>query len=56
VDGDLIFTLATGTKTGPADAGLVGVLAADVIAQAILRSVRQARSIPGFPAAQDMAR
>jgi L-aminopeptidase/D-esterase-like protein len=54
VDGDTIFTLATGTKTGAADAGLVGVLAADVMAQAIVRSVRQATGIPGYPAASDL--
>jgi L-aminopeptidase/D-esterase-like protein len=56
VDGDTIFTLATGAKTGPADAGLIGVLAADVMAQAVVRSVRQATGIPGFPAAKDLAR
>jgi L-aminopeptidase/D-esterase-like protein len=56
VDGDTIFTLATGAKTGPADAGLIGVLAADVMAQAVVRSVRQATSIPGFPAARDLGR
>jgi L-aminopeptidase/D-esterase-like protein len=54
VDGDTIFTLATGTKTGAADAGLVGVLAADVMAEAILRSVRQATGIPGYPAVRDL--
>ena len=54
VDGDTIFTLATGAKTGPADAGLVGVLAADVMAEAIVRSVRQATGIPGYPAARDL--
>jgi L-aminopeptidase/D-esterase-like protein len=54
VDGDTIFTLATGAKTGAADAGLVGVLAADVMAQAIVRSVRQATGIPGYPAARDL--
>ncbi len=56
VDGDTIFTLATGTKTGAADAGLVGVLAADVMAQAVVRAVRQATSIPGFPAVRDLGR
>ena len=55
VDGDTIFTLATGSKPGAADDGLIGVLAADVMAQAIVRSVRQATSIPGFPAARDIS-
>jgi L-aminopeptidase/D-esterase-like protein len=54
VDGDTIFTLATGSKPGVADDGLIGVLAADAMAQAIVRSVRQATSIEGFPAARDI--
>jgi L-aminopeptidase/D-esterase-like protein len=54
VDGDTIFALATGAKTGAADAGLIAALAADVMAEAIVRSVRQATSIPGFPAARDL--
>ena len=33
----------------------VGALAADVVSEAILRAVRAARGIPGFPAAADMA-
>jgi L-aminopeptidase/D-esterase-like protein len=56
VDGDTIFTLATGVKTGAADAGLIGALAADVMAQAVVRSVRQATGISGFPAAKDLHR
>jgi L-aminopeptidase/D-esterase-like protein len=54
VDGDTIFTLATGAKSGPADAGLVGALAADVMAQAVLRSVRQATGVAGIPAVRDL--
>jgi L-aminopeptidase/D-esterase-like protein len=55
VDGDTIFTLATGSKAGAADDGLIGALAADVMAQAIVRSVKQATSIQGFPAARDIS-
>ena len=54
VDGDVIFTLATGSKPGPADAGLIGILAADVMAQAIVRSAKEATGIPGIPAARDI--
>jgi L-aminopeptidase/D-esterase-like protein len=53
VDGDTIFTLATGTRAGRADTGLIGIVAADVVAHAIIRSVRAAHSIPGIPAARD---
>jgi L-aminopeptidase/D-esterase-like protein len=54
VDGDTIFTLATGAKKGAADPGLIGALAADVMAQAVVRSVRQATSVAGFPAPRDL--
>ena len=54
VDGDTIFALATGAKTGNADVGLIGALAADVMAEAIVRAARQATGIPGYPAARDL--
>ena len=55
-DGDTIFALATGTKAGQADVAKIGVLSAEVTADAILRAVRQAASIPGYPAARDLKR
>ena len=45
VDGDTIFALATGAQTGAADAGQIGALAADVMADAIVRAVRQATGV-----------
>ena len=54
VDGDTIFALATGAKTGAADAGLIGALAAEMMADAIVRAVRQATGIPGYPATRDL--
>jgi L-aminopeptidase/D-esterase-like protein len=53
-DGDAIFALATGTRAGPADLDTIGALAADAMAQAIVRAVRAATGIPGFPAARDL--
>ncbi|MGH9312193.1 MAG: P1 family peptidase [Vicinamibacterales bacterium] len=56
-DGDTIFALATGTRAGDAtvsDVLLVGALAADVMAEAIVRAVRQATSVAGIPAARDL--
>lgn len=50
-DGDTIFSLATGRKN--ADVNIVGAFAAEVLAQAILRGVRAARSIDDFPAADN---
>ena len=54
-DGDTIFALATGSRPGAPDMVSVGALSADVVSEAILRAVRAARGIPGFPAASDMA-
>ena len=53
-DGDTIFALATGTQAGGADVSRVGALAAQVIADAIVRAAKQATSIPGYPAARDL--
>ena len=52
-DGDTIFALATGDFEGEADLATVGTLAADLVAEAILRAVRAARSLPDVPAAGD---
>jgi L-aminopeptidase/D-esterase-like protein len=56
VDGDTAFALATGTLGRPADLLLVGSLAADVTAQAIVRAARQATGLPSLPAARDLER
>ena len=53
-DGDTIFALATGTQAGNADVSRIGALAAQVVADAIVRAARQATSIPGYPAARDL--
>lgn len=53
-DGDTIFSLATGAYTGPTNLVTVGALAAEVVADAILRAVRAARALPGLPAAGDL--
>ena len=53
-DGDTVFSLATGTYTEAAPVSTIGALAADVMAEAIVRAVRAATGIPGIPAASDM--
>jgi L-aminopeptidase/D-esterase-like protein len=53
-DGDTIFALATGDLAGDADLLTVGALGADAMATAVLRAVRAAAGIPGFPAARDL--
>ena len=54
-DGDAIFALSTGAFDGQADVFTVGALAAEVVAQAILRAVRAAEGLPGLPSATDLA-
>ena len=54
-DGDAVFALATGGYSGSASVLLIGALAADVTARAILRAVREAEGVPGYPAVRDLA-
>lgn len=53
-DGDTIFALATGARQGEPDMLAIGALAADAVADAVVRAVRAARGIPGYPAAADL--
>ena len=53
-DGDTVFSLAMGTFSGAASVSTIGALAADVVAEAIVRAVWAATGIPGIPAASDM--
>lgn len=52
-DGDTLFALSVGDR--PADLTALGLLAAEVVARAIVRGVRAATSLPGLPAARDLA-
>jgi L-aminopeptidase/D-esterase-like protein len=53
-DGDTLFALATCERTEEANVGSIGSLAADAVSEAIIRAVRAARSITGYPAAGDI--
>ncbi len=55
-DGDTLFALSTGRLTLETPELVVGPLAAEVVARAIVRAVRLARGLPGLPAATDLAR
>jgi L-aminopeptidase/D-esterase-like protein len=54
-DGDTIFAVATGAIPVKANHGAIGALAAEVMAEAVLRAVRNARGLPGLPAWRDLA-
>ena len=47
LDGDVIFALSTGTKK--ADVSIIGAFAAEVMAQAIIRAVKMAKTAGGLP-------
>jgi L-aminopeptidase/D-esterase-like protein len=53
-DGDAIFALATGAHTDAPRLGTIGALAAEVMAEAIVRAARAATGIPEYPAARDL--
>ncbi|CAF0874046.1 unnamed protein product [Adineta ricciae] len=53
-DGDVIFTLATGTSP-VSDVNLVGLMAAEAIERAIIRAVEQAKSLPGLPSVHELS-
>jgi L-aminopeptidase/D-esterase-like protein len=53
-DGDTLFVLATGERAGDPNVGTIGSLAAEAVTDAIIRAVRAARGIPGYPAAGDI--
>jgi L-aminopeptidase/D-esterase-like protein len=53
-DGDTVFALATGTHAGSADVTLIGSLAAEAMARAVVNAVREAAGLPGLPAARDL--
>lgn len=51
-DGDTVFALSLGNKTG--DLSLIGALAAEVLADAIISAVLSASSLGGLPAAREV--
>jgi L-aminopeptidase/D-esterase-like protein len=53
-DGDTVFALATGRWDGEANVTLIGALAAEVMADAIVRAATQATGAAGVKAARDL--
>ncbi|PYP87783.1 MAG: peptidase S58 [Blastocatellia bacterium AA13] len=53
-DGDTIFAVATGKSARSGTVMLLGILAAEVVAAAIIRAVRAAKGITGLPSASDL--
>lgn len=53
-DGDTMFALATGSWPGEASVTQIGALAADVVAEAIVRAVSRADSLGGLASARQL--
>ena len=53
-DGDTVFALATGRWQGNTSVSVIGALAADAMAEAIVRAVSKAESLGGLPSAKEL--
>lgn len=53
-DGDTVFALATGRWEGQTSISVIGALAADAMAEAIVRAVSKADSLAGVPSAREL--
>ena len=53
-DGDTLFALATGKSGQAGNVTLIGALAAEAMAQAVLRAVKAAKGLPGWPSATEL--
>jgi L-aminopeptidase/D-esterase-like protein len=53
-DGDTVFSLATGRWEGTASVTMIGALAAEAMAEAIVRAVSKAESAAGVPSAKEL--
>ena len=55
MDGDTIFAVTTGAAKSPMDYGVVGAIAAEVLAEAVLRAVRLATGVLSISAYRDIS-
>jgi L-aminopeptidase/D-esterase-like protein len=53
-DGDTVFALATGRWEGDASPAIIGALAAEAMAEAIVRAVSKAETLGGVPSAKEL--
>jgi len=55
-DGDALFAISTATSSLRGNVTAIGALAAEAVAEAILRAVMKAKSVPGYPSYDDVRR
>ncbi len=53
-DGDTIFAACTGASSEKVEASLIGAIAAEVVAQAVIRAVKSATGLPQLPSYRDL--
>jgi L-aminopeptidase/D-esterase-like protein len=53
-DGDTVFALGTGRWEGRADVTVIGALAADALAEAVVRAAAMTQSLAGLPSAREL--
>jgi L-aminopeptidase/D-esterase-like protein len=53
-DGDTVFSLATGRWDGQANVSIIGALAADMLAEAVVRAVSKAETLAGIASAKEL--
>ena len=53
-DGDTVFSLATGRWSGEANLTVIGALAAEAMAEAVVRAVSMAETVAGVPSAREL--
>jgi hypothetical protein len=49
-----VLAIATGSQAGDSDLVMLGALAADVMATAVIRAATQATGLPNLPAVRDL--
>jgi len=55
-DGDTLFAMSTGASSVRADLSAIGALAAEAVSEGILRAVKKAKSVPGYPSYSEITR
>jgi L-aminopeptidase/D-esterase-like protein len=53
-DGDTIFATSTRTSNAKLEVGAIGAIAAEALAEAVLRAVVHAHGLPGLPCYRDL--
>jgi L-aminopeptidase/D-esterase-like protein len=53
-DGDTIFAACTGASPEKVEVSMVGSIAAEVVAEAVIRAVKSATGLPGLPSFRDL--